>query len=293
MEEINCEQGEAELALELSDNDLEKAIKTIGSILKQIFVIKGKFFLSSRNLYGLFIIVLNTKTRSILRLHTVVSYNPNLYENSASMDWYALEKLIFYYRLDEGSIPDLSQEIEEKVKVFISSNKEIYSKKDPGEIQSILADFFSQQKIDITITTEELNLAQFRQLPQSEMEINKKPLSHDKDSSAVKLKISIVEDISGLEISHLKEDDVILTQISDSRDIAHYLAHLIGGRRDGKMISLPATVKKIAMNSLDSYDVQVYFAPGILGECQVGRAFRIKRVESKKDSWWKKVIPWS
>jgi len=292
MEETNCEQGEAELALELAENDLEKAIKTIGSILKQIFAIKGKLFLPSKNLYGLFLIVLNTKSQSVSRLHTVVSYNPNLYENSAAMDWYAFEKLIFYYRLDEGSLPDFTQEIEQKLNNSIFSNKEIYSQNNAQNIQSILMNFFSPEKIELSVITEELNLAQFRQLPHGEPDTNSKVVSQEKDTSAVWLQVDIQKDEGGKDVSRLSEGDVVLTKISDSRDIAHYLANLIGGRRDGVMIPLPAAVKKVSMESLDLYKIQVFYAPGIVGEGSIDRGAKIKIIESKIDPWWKKIIPW-
>ena len=292
MEETDCDQGEAELALELAENDLERAIKTIGSILKQIFAIKGKFFLPSKNLYGLFLIVLNTKTQSVLRFHTVVSYNPSLYENSAGMDWFAFEKLIFYYRLDSGSLPDFTQEIEQKLNGFIASNKELFSQTDAQKIQAILKGFFAADDVDISVVTEELNLAQFRQLPHSETETNKKVVSHEKDASAVRLQVDIIQDSSGKDVSRLEEGEVILTKISDTRDIAHYLANLIGGRRDGAMIPLPAAVKKVSMQSLNSYRVQVNYASGIVGEGLVEKGTLIKVIETKTDSWWKKIIPW-
>ena len=292
MEETDCDQGEAELALELAENDLEKAIKTIGSILKQIFAIKGKFFLPSKNLYGLFLIILNTKTQSVLRFHTVVSYNPNLYENSASMEWYAFEKLIFYYRLDSGSLPDFTQEIEQKLNGSISANKELFQLTDAQQIQAILKGFFSPDVVDMTVVTEELNLAQFRQLPHSETDTNKKVVSEDKDASAVHLQVDIIQDTGGKDVSRLGEGEVILTKISDTRDIAHYLANLIGGRREGSMIPLPAVVKKVSAQSLDSFKVQVYYAPGIVGEGLIEKGTLVKVMEPKADPWWKKIIPW-
>ncbi|MCX5782042.1 MAG: hypothetical protein NT145_04985 [Elusimicrobia bacterium] len=293
MEETNCEQGEAELALELAENDLEKAIKTIGSILKQIFAIKGKFFLPSKNLYGLFLIVLNTKSQSVLRLHIVVSYNPALYENSAAMDWYALEKLIFYYRLDEGSLPDFTQDIEQKLKGFISNNKEIFAQYNTQNITALLTNFFAPDSVEISLVAEELNLAQFRQLPKSETETSKIIIDHEKDPSLVHLAVEVMEDINGKEISKLSEGDVVLTLISDTRDIAHYLAHLIGGRREGIMIPLPAVIKKISPVSLDLFEIQVYYSPGIIGETVLGKGSQVKLIETKTLPWWKKIIPWT
>ena len=72
MEETGCEVGEAELALELAENDLEKAIKTIGSLLRHIYAVKGKMIFREKNLYGLLLAVINTKTQGILRMSAVV-----------------------------------------------------------------------------------------------------------------------------------------------------------------------------------------------------------------------------
>ncbi len=67
MEETSCEQAEAELALELANYDLEKAIRTIRSILRNIIVIKGKFIIAENNLYGLFIMILNKRSETAIR----------------------------------------------------------------------------------------------------------------------------------------------------------------------------------------------------------------------------------
>jgi len=292
MEETGCEQGEAELALELADNDLEKAIKTIGSLLKHIFAIKGKFSFPDKSLYGLILIVVNTKTQEILRLHSVVSYNPALFENSPEMDWYALEKLIFSFRLDEGSLPDFTQDLEQKLGPYLREKKEILIKCDTAEITALLMEFLRLDKTNITILAEELNLTQFRRLPSNDNNTNAKNAVSDSEPATVWLEVNIVEDSEGREVSKLVEGDMVLSQITDTRDIAHYLAHLIGGRREGDMIPLPAVIKKIAVNDSDS-EVQVHFAPGIIGVAKVKNDVKINILESKFQPWWKKIIPWS
>ena len=44
MEETGCDRGEAELALELCGFELEAAVKAIPRLLKNILVLKGRFF---------------------------------------------------------------------------------------------------------------------------------------------------------------------------------------------------------------------------------------------------------
>lgn len=292
MEETGCDQGEAELALELSNQNLENAIRTIESLLRHIFALKGKFYFQDKNLYGLLLIVLNTKTQEILRLRTVVSYNPTIYENSPKMDWYALEKLIFSYRLDEGSIPDFTQEIEQKMRPYFEANKEMLVRGNIKDISGLLSNLFSPDKVTIEIELEELNLAQFRKLPGDDITPNTRVMISESEAGSIWLKVDFFEDSLGKPVSNLNEGDVVLSLISDTRDIAHYLAHLIGSKRDDNTIPLPAIVRKISVNGEES-EVQVSYAPGIIGTARVKNNIRVKVIEEKAESWWKKIIPWT
>lgn len=291
MEETGCEQGEAELALELSGNDLEKAIKTIGTILRHITALKGKFFFPAKNLYGLFVIVVNTKTQEILRLSTVVSYNPGLYENAPEMDWYAFEKLVFSYRLDSGSLPDFTQDVEQKLQSYLIAQKHILVKCDQKEVSELLSAFFYPDAVTIALCVEELNLTQFRRLPGGEEAAAAPVVHHDSEPGTVWLEVTMIEDKNGREAGKLTEGDVILTQITDGRDIAHYLAHLIGGKKEGSMVPLPAVVRKVVVNAGEA-EVQVHYAPGIVGDAHVDPAMIVKLLETRTQPWWKKIIPW-
>jgi hypothetical protein len=292
MEETGCEQGEAELALELAGNDLEKAIKTIGSLLRHISAIKGKLFFPQKNLYGLVLVVVNTKTQEILRLRTVLSYNPALFENSPAMDWYAFEKAIFSFRLDGGSLPDDTQEFEHKLRPYLLAQRDVLVQRDPPTMTALLRDFFAPETADVSLVAEELNLTQFRQLPNDGSQPSKKVAANENDPGTVWLQVSLVEDKGGPEASRLQEGDMVLSQITDTRDIAHYLAHLIGGVREGAMIPLPAVVKKVAVNTEES-EIQLHYAPGIVGIAHVGNDVRIQILETKTQPWWKKIFPWA
>jgi len=291
MEETGCEQGEAELALELADNDLEKAIKTIGSLLRHIVALKGKLNFYEKSLYGLLLIVINTKSQEILRLHTVVTYNPGLYENSPEMDWYALEKMIFSYRLDAGSLPDFTQELEQKLTPYLLGKKDTLVKCDPAEIKALLLEFLAPDKVNISLFAEELNLTEFRRLPSNET-VNERSKIHDTEPGTVWLEVDLLEDADGKELNKLAEGETVLSRITDTRDIAHYLAHLIGGQKESEKIPLPAVIKKIAFGDNES-EVQVHYAPGIIGIAKVKNDVKIKLLEPKEESWWKKIIPWT
>lgn len=291
MEETGCEQGEAELALELAGNDLEKAIRTIESILRHIYAFKGRFSFAQKNLYGLLLVVINTKTGEVLRLHSVVSYNPSVFENSLSMDWYAFEKAIFSYRLDEGSLPDFTQENDQKLRAYLSAQKELLVSGNIKGINGMLAAFFETDSAAANIEFEELNLAQFRQLPGAGTESLARQAGVRQESGFVHLQVDFLEDENGTDALKLTEGEVVLSRITDSRDIAHYLAHLIGGKREGEMIPLPSSVRKVVSGE-DGCEIQVYLAPGVVGVSKLNGEHRIKVIEMRSDPWWKKIIPW-
>ncbi|MBN1621044.1 MAG: hypothetical protein JW871_00450 [Endomicrobiales bacterium] len=292
MEETGCDQGEAELALDLAQQNLENAIGTIGSLLRHIVALKGKFYFPNKNFYGLILIVLNTKTQEILRSRIVISYNPSLYENSPKMDWYALEKLIFSYRLDEGSLFDFTQDIEQKLKSYFSEHIEVLVKSQTSEITELLHNFFKPDEIVVNLEQEELNLEQFRKLPNEDSISSTKVPTPKRESGTVWLQIEAIEDEGGKEANRLMEGEVIVSKIVDNRDIAHYLTHLIGSHRDGEMIPQPAVIRRITNDDIES-EIQVCYAPGIMGVTRVNNKFKIKTLEDKSTPWWRKIIPWT
>jgi hypothetical protein len=80
MEEASCDRAEAELAMSLVGYDLEKAIRTIGTLLRHIVVVKGKFVEVHQNLHGLLLLIADTRREHFIRARAVVSYNPALFE---------------------------------------------------------------------------------------------------------------------------------------------------------------------------------------------------------------------
>jgi hypothetical protein len=290
MEETGCDQGEAELALILSDNDLEKAITKIGILLKFITAFKIKLILPQDNVYGLMHIAVNMKTAEILRFSMVASHNPAVYENSASMDWFSFEKAIFSCRLDAGAMENYTQSIEEKLKTHIAKELQLRPLISSEEISKIINLFFSPVKVRTEIISEELNLTQFKKLPDYDTKQNETSFT-GYDLGFVKLEVEILEDLNGKPAKKLAEGDIVLSLITDERDIAHYLAHLIGGRKDGSMIPLPAMVKKIAAKN-DDFEIHLHYAPSITGLAKIKSNTLLKVLETKNQPWWRKIMPW-
>ncbi|MCA6070549.1 MAG: hypothetical protein LE180_05540 [Endomicrobium sp.] len=290
MEETGCEKSEAELALSLSDNDIEKAITTIGFLLKFITVFKIKLIFSAENIYGLMHIATNMKTSDILRFSMTFSHNPSIYEISTNLDWFSFEKAIFGARLDVGAMEDYTQKIEEKFKLYTQQAfKEIISISS-DEVSIIIKTFFHPTIVEVEIANEELNLTQFKKLPDYNSKQN--PISFtDYDLGFVKLDVKILEDENGKLAKKISEGDIVLSMITDEREISHYLVHLIGGKENGNMIPIPTTVKKVSYKN-DDFEIHLHYAPSIVGVAKIKSNVKLKILEAKTQLWWKKIFPW-
>jgi hypothetical protein len=289
MEETGCDAGEAKLALTLCENDIEKAIKTIGVLLKYIVAFKAKLHFKDTNTFALMHLIVNAKTSEILRFSYVVSYNPALYETSIKTDWFSFEKTIYSFRVDEGSIQDYTQATSLKLKDFFALKLKEATIIDSENVSSMLREFFHSGAFVFEIDGEELNLTQFKKLPNYEIDDNAKETHANQTAEFLNLSSDILEDSSGKPASKLSEGDIVLALITDTRDIAHYLAHLIGSRKEGKLVPLPARVKKVTQHEAE-IEIELFYTASISGTAKTGMFNKIKVIEPKKTSWWDKII---
>ncbi|MDR1926776.1 MAG: hypothetical protein LBQ13_03785 [Endomicrobium sp.] len=291
MEETGCEQADAEFALCISDNNLEKAIDRIGVLLKFITVFKIKLIFPNKNIYGLIHIAVNMKTSDILRISMIFSYNPAIYEISTSMDWFSFEKAIFSARLGPGVMEQYTQEIEENLKPYIQQKIREISFISSDEILKIIKVFFYPVIVEVETVNEDLNLTQFKKLPDYSSKQNSTSFT-GYDLGFVKLDVKILEDQNGKSVKKINEGDIVLSMITDERDIAHYLVHLIGGMENGSMVPIPTTVKKISHKN-DDFEIHLHFAPSIAGLAKIKNDTKLKVLEAKNQpSWWKKILSW-
>jgi len=290
MEETGCKRSEAELALSLSNNNLEKAITAIGFILKFITTFKIKIIFPKENIYGLMHIVINMKTSEIVRFSITFSRNPAIYEIAISMDWFSYEKAIFSARLNSGAMEIYTKETEENLKVYIQKVLKEAIIISPEEISSIMKNFFYPTEVFIEIENEELNLTQFKKLPDYNLKQNSIS-SLNYDLGFIELDVKILKDNNGKPVKKIVEGDTVLSTIIDERDLTHYIAHLIGGIEDDNMYPVPAIVKKVAYKN-DDFEIYLNYTPSIIGLAKVKSDTKIKVLEPKHQLWWKKILPW-
>ncbi len=234
-------------------------------------------------------IAINMKTYDILRFSMIFSHNPAIYEISANIDWFSFEKAIFSARLDAGAMENYTQKIEENLKLYTQQSIKETSVISKEEISTIIKTFFYPVIIEMKIVNEELNLAQFKKLPNYNTKKNEISFT-GYNLGFVKLDVKILKDSNGKPAEKITESDTVLSLITDKRDIAHYLAHLIGGRKNGVMVPLPAIVKKVYSKNSD-FEIHLHYAPSIAGLAKIKSDIKLKVLETKSQLYWKKIIP--
>ena len=87
----------------------------------------------------------------------------------------------------------------------------------------------------------------------------------------------------------LKKGDLVLAKIVDQRDIAQYLARLLGGKKEEKIVPLAIAVDRI---ELDEKKVKVYtvFSPRVLGISILPIEDRLKIVKKEKTGLFGKIL---
>lgn len=300
IEETGCDAEQAELILTSTSHDVEKAIKIINSLLKQIVVLKGKFKSETANIYGLLILIADIKLNQVLRLANIITYNPSIYQVSLNSPWHEFERKLYALRLREGSLQELTQKLQNHIKHWLRSekkdilfgallkgNKEELARMLDEEVKMISED----ERIRLNIELEEVNLFQFKELKEKideDISKMKLPSNLNKEGEVVSLvmKVEIVKSTSGKGkmVKDLQPRELVWAKITDQRDIAQYLAKLLGGRikkvdSSEEVLPLNVPVESISEND-GKMKVRLRFGPAILGEEELSANERISVIGS-------------
>jgi len=300
MEETGCDEGQAELALHSTANNLEKAIKSIDLLLKYIVVIKGKFICNQTNVYGQFIVISHLNQKRVVRLGAIVTYDPTVYEEALDCKWYDFEKKLYTDRLSEGCAHELIQKLEQNLnwqiasdyrKSFFQNLKDRNYEEITSVLRSIISKSLEDPQLKVEMDVEELNLSQFKFPQESTIfpeggvkpSLNEAGESVSRKESTIVLNTELITDASSssVEIEKLRKNDLILVKILDSRDIAQYLSRLLGGCKGEEVIPLSTIVEEVREEG-EQWAVRTRFSPGILGEAVVEKRATVKRLRSEK-----------
>ena len=285
MDDTGCEESEAKTALEFAKGNFNQAISYVGALLKYITAYKAKIILKNDNIFGLIHIITNNKNLDLLRFSVVMTFNPIVYEQNIDVDWFSFEKKIYSYRLVEGVIEKYTKNIEKNLKEYVNSNlksNKIISCKD---MKTVLESYFSENEVQIEIIAEELTLRDFKKLPKYFPDNIPKETMPSEYSSVIELEAIIFEDSAGKKVENLALGDKVLAKIIDTRDIAHYIGHLIGAKKEQAMIPIPAEVQSVEEIG-NEYIVCLKYSDLIFGISHVDRGRTLKVLETKDTTTW-------
>lgn len=302
MEETGCERGEAELALQMCSYVVEDAVRSIGRLHKNIVVVKGRFILTDSSQFGLVLLVINIKTRSLLRSRAVLSYNPAVCGVGLDKEWFEFEKFLYGCRLWEGSLPPESLEIERRLTaLFAQGDDEIFERAAVQEPAEPLAEDISRTlkaalratSLNLRIKKDILDLGQFQALrndPEAALRMPTQVVHMPTaDAQMLVLAVSFEEDANGKPAAQLQAGDIVAARIEDPRDIAQYLARLFGGRSKGSAgIAVPVEAIETGVEEIV---VRIRFSAGICGDGTLKQSARVKVAQSLaaagvSSAWW-------
>jgi hypothetical protein len=297
MEETGCDQGEAELALASTGYDLEKAVRTIAGLLRHIVALKGKFHAPGRGLYGLLVAIGDTRRDQLLRMRAVVSYNPALYETVLEGDWYDVERELYAFRLGEGTLQQVSQDLERLLgeRWGLSEGARFHAWLRENRVERItesaerlVSAHFSGDGVSVRVVREELNLDQYRRVKREDMAAA--PVAAPAAGENLALKVTLEEDPDGVPARDVAPGDTVRVILTDERDIAQYVSKLLGGRSGGTLKALPAPVEGVTREE-GRLLFQIRLSGSILGLSTAPADMRL-RVERRSDgSWWRRLLP--
>ncbi len=321
MEEASCDRAEAELAMSLVGFDLEKAIRTIGTLLRHIVVVKGKFVDTDQNRHGLLLLIADTRRNQFIRARAVVSYNPALYETSLSQHWYDFERCIYAARLGEGALQQVSQDLERSFLDRLEAGRDAVisalKSPDPKELPSLLNDGLSPsfpKGVQSVFVPELIDWDQFRRFPirgEDRAFSSRSPAkpgaaaAGEPDGAALpqeavddarphglgetlRIQMELVPDEAGRPVGEVRVGDRLFVCLTDGRDIAHYVAKLFGAMNENGPHPFEAPVETIQKEG-GRTRLFVRLSAGILGWADAPDAFRARVLPREPDRWWRRV----
>lgn len=305
MEETGCDRGEAELALEMCGFEVEEAVRQIPRLLRDICALKVKFVHPAADQHGLALVVLNLKSRKVLRARAVMSFDPAVCSIGLDEDWFSFEKHLYGCRLWDGSLPSESLEVEQRLTAhFRAAPPEVFDAlrelDNEGVVETVAAPlraYFRDPDLSVRLKKDILDLGQFQSLrkaPAPSARKDKPAPRTPPPEDLLVLKIQLEEDPEGVAASELHAGDLVSARIVDGRDIAQYLARLFGGLTAQGPVPIEAPVE--AIESVEGgVLVRARFAVGVAGDGVVPADRRLRALRGAAHgrgdgSWWRRFF---
>jgi len=318
METTGCNRYEADLAIKSSGGDFVGALNFLNNAMARLEIIRGKFMSQKNFIYGAFLFISDIKKGAPLSASAVLSNNPAVYEINISSPWEEIEKFIYSARLSSGSLPELSGILQEEFSRILGDLCSGSPLDIEGKIKDTVSAVLNTTAEDIRIFAERSEepyktpSAQVfpvggtdgnKPLPQPSAEKEKGveylPAWYDtrRESKRSPRTSAIVLDVEPLSLpsddktpagavatdfvtaSAISAGDAVWVRVSDTREVALYLAERLGAFKDGRFLPIVCEVSSVKSDG-EYVVMEVKFAENISGRCRIYSQDKIKTLTS-------------
>jgi len=295
-QDTGCDEELASLLLKFTSGDQEGAKRILKSVPKDIYILKVKFITAVSGYYGTLFICYDEKEGIIKRYIAIVTDDQEIGKIDIAKGWREFEEELYYFLRNKVIDADRVEQLDKLVnsKEFVTKIANIFQagktvKNDKihnfinGELFNVFTDTNIAVKFDVELTDAfELNkgqvsgveeaeeVAEIEDVGMNEAQREKNRAGLVKDQSLIVLKVEpVLSPVKGTEIKSLEFGDEVQVRITDERDIAEYLAELLGGKSQD--VRVPVSTKIVEIQELDDEYVGVLtqFGPGIMGMFRV------------------------
>lgn len=295
----------AEMLIKFTGGDVEGAKKIIQAMPKDYLALKIKYMGHKTHRYGIILIVLNMRAKTIEDVYTIVDNKLIASQLDSTLPFEAFKlSIINYIKKNDpnlemmGRLRDAINNTEIKDQIFSNLLKE--DKFDAEKLKVIFSELIfkvlTESNSAIKIEQEEVDLFRIHRsiTPDESSDENKDEKieveSTDNSDNAVKEEIHIrnislvllktepvLSPVRGTLLSELQLGDEIMVKIVDEREIGEYLADLLKAKKDNNVIPIPATIKDIKkQDETGNMMILVQFGPGIAGKMYVPADIKIE-----------------
>ncbi len=278
----------------------------------ELTFLKGSFIVDSKGMYGIFYILLDTKTNQYEKLNLLVShYRTSLDEafsgeNWANASWGAIEDFINHSRYKGDYADKQTQDIQESIENKLQSADieiivDFVKAKDIGSLDQKFYEFFrkavGEAAIAFGFAFEKITQHEIRQREAEKQAIydeQQQVIAEQKSqfeqakqqipSDGAIIDISLVlAPVSGKPIDDLKVGDVIMIRLDYNTPKGRYFANFLEIVRDDKILPIPGKVEKIEKGPTGEHFVLTKIQDGIYGRLTESEPVKIKLFDPAKD----------
>ncbi len=259
-------------------------------------VLKGRFKAVDTNTYGLFIIFLSEKLRTVENLLAIASHYSSLYETDPHLPWYSLEENIVNLKWKGDIAVNVSIDLQNYMESSLDRDRgnELYmlilnndQTKMESLLQAILIKPLSDRNLILEIATESISDESMHS-KRAERNRNKRgakeAVAQKKSEADGYIPVDLIlAPVSGIPIYELSKGDKIMVRISDLSVRGKYYIDLLGARVDGNIIPVPAEVTHISKNSKNEYTILCNITDKAVGRIVESEQVKLKRYDDLFD----------